>query len=179
MQGIDKGLAELHGRPLVAHVLAAVAPQVESVMISANRNLAIYRTHAAVIEDASAGHAGPLAGLAAVMTARPAHHVLSVPVDCPAPPPDLAARLWQALAGAQQAACAVAHDGDRAQALFALYRPGQASAANRALRDNGAVWRWQQSIGMIEADFGHCRHAFLNLNTQADLDAFQQSAARD
>ncbi|HDO34129.1 MAG TPA: molybdenum cofactor guanylyltransferase MobA, partial [Chromatiales bacterium] len=43
MGGRDKGLIPLAGRPLVEHVLSALRPQVATLLISANRNLARYR----------------------------------------------------------------------------------------------------------------------------------------
>ena len=42
MGGQDKGLIELAGRPLVAHALAALAPQVHTLLVNANRNLERY-----------------------------------------------------------------------------------------------------------------------------------------
>ena len=36
--GRDKGLVELDGSPLVAHILASISPQVGAVIINANRN---------------------------------------------------------------------------------------------------------------------------------------------
>ena len=51
--GRDKGLIEVAGRPMIAHVLDAFAPQVESLVISANRNLAEYRAFGVpVVTDA-------------------------------------------------------------------------------------------------------------------------------
>ena len=38
MGNVDKGLTLLEGRPLVAWVLQRIAPQVEEVLINANRN---------------------------------------------------------------------------------------------------------------------------------------------
>ena len=38
MGGVDKGLQLLHGRPLIAHVLARLAPQVDEIVINANQN---------------------------------------------------------------------------------------------------------------------------------------------
>ena len=43
MGGIDKGLALLHRRPLIAWVAERIAPQVSEMFISANRNLDQYR----------------------------------------------------------------------------------------------------------------------------------------
>ena len=43
MGGRDKGLVPLAGRPMAAHVLAALRPQVGELIINANRNLEDYR----------------------------------------------------------------------------------------------------------------------------------------
>ncbi|HCN68163.1 MAG TPA: molybdenum cofactor guanylyltransferase MobA, partial [Candidatus Accumulibacter sp.] len=42
MGGVDKGLQELHGRPLVAWVIERLAPQVDELLINANRNAQRY-----------------------------------------------------------------------------------------------------------------------------------------
>jgi hypothetical protein len=42
MGGVDKGLVELNGRPMVAHVLSRLAPQVGDVLINANQNAERY-----------------------------------------------------------------------------------------------------------------------------------------
>ena len=66
MGGADKGLLELAGRPLVAHLLEALRPQVATVLISANRNTEVYaRFGATVVPDPWPDFRGPLAGIAA------------------------------------------------------------------------------------------------------------------
>jgi len=42
MGSVDKGLQLLHGRPMVAQVLARLAPQVSEIVINANQNLDVY-----------------------------------------------------------------------------------------------------------------------------------------
>ncbi|MCC6212287.1 MAG: NTP transferase domain-containing protein, partial [Burkholderiales bacterium] len=39
MGGVDKGLQLLHGKSMVEHVLARLAPQVDEILINANQNL--------------------------------------------------------------------------------------------------------------------------------------------
>ena len=66
MGGVDKGLVSLAGRPLVAHVLERLTPQVGSIIINANQNLRQYQAFGyRVVADAIGGFAGPLAGLQA------------------------------------------------------------------------------------------------------------------
>ncbi|MGH3851395.1 MAG: NTP transferase domain-containing protein, partial [Pseudonocardiaceae bacterium] len=64
MGHVDKGLQAFRGKPMVAHVLARFAPQVNEVLINANRNLEQYaRLGYRVVADEIGGFAGPLAGL--------------------------------------------------------------------------------------------------------------------
>jgi len=64
MGGVDKGLVDFAGRPLVAHVIERFAPQVGAIVINANQNVERYAAFGApVVRDAIGGFAGPLAGL--------------------------------------------------------------------------------------------------------------------
>src|SRR6185312_7783365 len=141
--GRDKGLELLGGKPLVAHVLAAIEAQAGDVLICANRNEAQYRQYARTLRDGTPDLRGPLAGISAALAQCATQWLLTVPVDCPRPPPNLAARL-HAAAIASASTLAVAHDGERAQPLFALYARGLAESARAALQADAAVWRWQQ-----------------------------------
>ncbi len=68
MGGIDKGLQLLNGRPLWRHVAEALAPQVDELVISANRHLTQWQASGyPVFRDTQAGYPGPLAGMLAVM----------------------------------------------------------------------------------------------------------------
>lgn len=68
MGGIDKGLQALNGRPLWRHVAEALAPQVDELVISANRHLEQWRASGyPVFRDIQEGYQGPLAGMLAVM----------------------------------------------------------------------------------------------------------------
>src|SRR5260221_1425552 len=98
MGGVDKGLQPLHGKPMVAAVLARLAPQVDEILINANQNLADYgRFGYRVVPDAIGGFAGPLAGLHAGLGEATHEVVLTVPCDLPFLPMDLSARLPQDL----------------------------------------------------------------------------------
>src|SRR5438477_11707836 len=84
MGSVDKGLVLLQGRPLVRHVLERFSPQVDEILINANRNIAAYEALGhPVIRDRVEGYAGPLAGLhAGLMHAR---HPLAATVPCDSP----------------------------------------------------------------------------------------------
>ena len=62
MDGVDKPLQLLAGRPLVAHVCTRLAPQVSRLVISANRSFSDYLALTdTVIRDVTPGF-GPLGG---------------------------------------------------------------------------------------------------------------------
>jgi len=104
MGGHDKGLIPLAGRPLIAWVIDALAPQVGRILISANRHQAAYAGfgHPVIGDDAGgadlAGFQGPLAGIAAAMIQMETPWLLTLSCDVPLPPVDLASRLANALA---------------------------------------------------------------------------------
>lgn len=57
MGGVDKGLEPLQGRPLIEHAIARLAPQVGTILISANRNADRYAQYGFPV----VGDAGKLA----------------------------------------------------------------------------------------------------------------------
>ena len=73
MGGADKGLVDYQGRPLIEWALAALRPQVDQLVISANRNLDTYAVYGhRVVPDTLPDYPGPLAGvLAALQRWRP------------------------------------------------------------------------------------------------------------
>jgi molybdopterin-guanine dinucleotide biosynthesis protein A len=166
--GRDKGLEPLAGTPLIAHVMQSLKDQVRRVLICVNRNAEQYATFGATCPDRSAGFHGPLAGIDAALAVCATAWLLTVPVDCPMPPKDLAQRLHDA-AHMADVRVAVAHDGIRRQPLFAIYRRELAADAAKALSDDLAVWRWQDISGAIEVDFSDAAQAFFNLNGAEDF----------
>jgi molybdenum cofactor guanylyltransferase len=175
--GSDKGLLALAGKSLIERVVGVLKPQVGSILICANRHADEYARFGKVLADAGQGFHGPLAGIANALANNSADWLLTVPVDAPTPPRDLAARL-HAAATAARADAAVAHDGVRRQPLFALYRRGLAQAAARALEDNSPVFRWQDAIGAAEVDFSDQAQCFANLNTLEEFREWERQHAR-
>jgi molybdenum cofactor guanylyltransferase len=170
--GRDKGLVELDGKPLIAHVRATL-PSEAVVLIIANRHHAAYARFGRVIGDLDGGTRGPLAGIATALAAAESEWVATLPVDCPQPPPDLVGRLVARLGQTTQR-LAVAHDGTRRQPLFALYHHSLATSARAALERDASVWSWQDENGSVEVDFSEGAAAFDNLNTEEDLAAWAE-----
>src|SRR5687767_10821159 len=94
MGGADKGLVEFLGKPLISHVIQRLSPQVDEILISANREMETYAALGhPVMADALEGFAGPLAGLHMGMTEARHPYVLTVPCDTPLLPMSLVERL--------------------------------------------------------------------------------------
>ncbi len=173
MGGADKGLQELGGRPMAAHVLERLAPQVGAVLISANRNLERYaELGCPVLPDTLDGYAGPLAGLQAALAQATTPLLVTAPCDSPFLPADLVARLHDGLV-AQQAELAVACADGRAHRAFCLLRrellPGLDAFLAAGERRVGL---WHASLKVAEVDFSDEAGAFGNINTTEDLAQF-------
>jgi molybdopterin-guanine dinucleotide biosynthesis protein A len=168
MGGVDKGLQLLHGKPMVAHVLARLTPQVGRVIINANQNRDRYASFGhPVVGDEVSGFAGPLAGLHAGLKASDTPLVATVPCDSPFLPADLVARLERAAAGR---AVAVAKTGDQAHPVFALVRRTALDNLEAFLRNGGRkIDAWYGALPFVEVSFDDEVAAFRNINTLEEL----------
>ncbi len=173
VDGQDKGLLLLAGKPLVAWVAGGLLGQAGTVLICANRNDDHYAAHGRVVGDIVPGFRGPLAGIAAALAACPTDWLLTVPVDSPCPPQTLALRLHQAAASAGTAV-AVVHTGTRREPLFAIYHAADCGSVLDALKRDLAVWRWQDGLGAVEVDFSERAADFRNLNTRDEMGLWER-----
>lgn len=184
MGGADKGLLPFQGRPLVAHVIERLAPQVDYLLISANRNLAAYRAFMyPVLRDqpddpadetalptpaAAERQRGPLAGLQAGLAACTTPWLITCPCDCPALPSDIVDRLLTA-AKAQNARIAVASVAERRQPTFQLCHRKLLPALEHYLSVGGRkVGGWCSEQNALVVNFPD-PGAFANLNRPEDL----------
>lgn len=176
MGGIDKGLQQLHGRALVEWVFERLAPQVDSVLVSANQNLERYaRLGCVVLPDRIADFAGPLAGLHAALGQATTPLLATAPCDSPLLPADLVARLHAALA-AGDAELAVARTGHRIHRAFCLMRRELLPRLEEFLASGGRkVGLWQASLKLVEVAFDDEADAFSNINTLEELHAHQNT----
>ena len=176
MGGVDKGLQDLDGRPLVQWVLDRLAPQVDSVVINANQNLARYAEFGCtVLPDGIPDFAGPLAGLHAALSQATTPLLLTVPCDSPFLPDDLAQRLRAAL-DAQGAELAVARTGDQVHRAFCLTRRGPLPKLEAFLASGERkVGLWHASLKLAEVAFDDEADGFSNINTLEDLAAARSS----
>ena len=170
MGGIDKGLQELQGRPMVQWVLERLAPQVDSVLINANRNLPRYAGFGCpVLPDRVPDFAGPLAGLHAALAQATTPLVATVPCDSPFMPLDLVERLQAALV-ADKAELALACAAGRAHRAFCLARRELLPKLDAFLAaGERKVGLWHASLNVVEVDFDDEADAFDNINTPEQL----------
>jgi len=169
---VDKGLVELDGKPLVAHVLARLAPQVGALIVNANRNAERYAALGyPVVGDAIGGFAGPLAGLHAGLSAAATPFIATTPCDSPFLPADLVARLAGAF-GQGPLDIAVARTFEQPHPVFALVRRDVLSHLARFLEQGGRkIDAWYASLRLAEVAFDDEADAFRNINTPEELAA--------
>src|SRR5690606_37208572 len=103
MGGGDKSLLELAGRPILAHVVARLAPQVEALALNANGDASRLKDFdLPVMADTVEGFAGPLAGILAGLEWAASNKrfraVVTVAGDTPFFPLDLVERLSASVA---------------------------------------------------------------------------------
>jgi molybdopterin-guanine dinucleotide biosynthesis protein A len=172
--GIDKGLQPWRGLPLVDHALARLAPQVHAVLISANRNAALYATRGArVLSDARGDFPGPLAGILAGLRAAATPWLAVVPCDAPRLPLDLFERLARSLGDARGAVVQRDHGagGLRLEPVCCLLSTALADDLATYLADGGRkVEAWvTRHAAPVPFDRPDDASAFANINTPADL----------
>lgn len=186
MGGADKALLPLGGRPLVAHLIARLAPQCAPLAINAGGDAARFAfTGLRVLRDETPDQPGPLAGILAALdwaAGLGAGAVMTAAVDTPFLPDDLAARLRQA-AGPAGAAIAASQDAEGELRLHPVFGLWPVSArddlrARLAARER-KVMLWARALGAGVAEFSaRPFDPFFNINTPEDLKAAEALAAR-
>ena len=115
MGGGDKPLMPLAGRPLIAHVIDRLRPQVGRLLINANGDTQPFDAFGLpVVADAGDERAGPLAGILAGLTwtaaqVPGARWIMAAPADAPFFPHDALSRFSRAVGGTRQIAVARSH----------------------------------------------------------------------
>ncbi|WP_170391810.1 molybdenum cofactor guanylyltransferase MobA [Ruegeria arenilitoris] len=103
MGGGDKGLLQLGGQSLLAHVIDRLAPQVAGLALNANGDPERFADLGLpVLTDSIAGYAGPLAGVLAGLdwaAGQGADCIVTAAADTPFFPRDLVDRLTRAAQG--------------------------------------------------------------------------------
>lgn len=175
VQGADKAWLSWQGQPLIEQVAARLAPQVEQLWISANRDPARYTAQlgsrlAGVIGDDWPDYPGPLAGIASCLPLLPAGWVLVSPVDTPQLPTHLGEQLWQGLmASNSQSRMAVAGMGNDTHWLHMLVHTDLAAGLRqRLLAGERRVRDWCKAEQAVRVEIDADPESFANLNQSSD-----------
>ena len=182
MGGGDKGLLDLDGRSMLARVIAALGPQVRTLVINANGDPARFAEFGlAVVPDTVDGFVGPLAGVLAgqrwaAIHAPDATHIATASADAPFLPDDLVARLAAAIMN-RPTAIAIARSGGELHPVIGLWPVHLADDLEAALTAGARkVLAWTDRHGTVAVDFpfldvaGEQIDPFFNANTPTELD---------
>ena len=177
MGGGDKCLRPLAGRPLLAHIIDRVQPQVAHLVLNANGAPERFRAFGLpVVADSVGGFAGPLAGILAGLDWAAANvpecrMVASFAADAPFVPRDLVNRL-RAAVEREKTDLACAASGGQAHPVFGLWRVDLREALRDALvgEQIHKVDRWTERYKLVRVDFpAEPLDPFFNANRPEDL----------
>jgi molybdenum cofactor guanylyltransferase len=170
MGGQDKGLVQFSGQNMIAHTLGRIRPQVDHLVINANRNLDAYCALGhEIIPDENQDFMGPLAGILSALNHLDDNILLVVPCDCPWLPKDLVTRM-QACMENNHTDIVVASDGVQEQPTVLLLKAKVAQSIQDYLdageRKLGAWYRGQK---FSVCTFSDDPDAFININTHEQI----------
>ncbi len=180
--GGDKGLADLSGRPMLAHIVARFRPQVSRLILNINGPAERFsHFELDVVADEGPGEHGPLAGLVAALawTAKTGgmSALATVSTDVPFLPADLVERLAAACEDRVDRPVLAVSDGQR-HPTIALWPIGLEDDARKTLnRGELSVGAFAKRHGAIAVSFpmgnigGRIVDPFFNANTPDDLAA--------
>lgn len=172
MNGLDKGLVRLNKKPLVQHVIERITPQVDELLINANREISLYQSfNLPILQDDNTDFIGPLAGFSQGLRHGKYDYLLTLPCDSPLIPDDLSNRLMKTLIN-QDADIAVAKSGGYTHPVFCLMKKTVLPSLTTYLEQGERkVSTWQKSLNYIEVEFNDCDDAFINVNSFEELKA--------
>lgn len=180
-----KPLRRLAGRPMVAHVVERLRPQVMDLVVIANQPAADFKAlKVAVIADPpdiqraakrDGRKLGPLAGILAGMEWAKAHHphagwILTAPADVPFLPLDLTVRLCGHMHVPEPDVLMVRH-GRRREHTIAVWSVKLAADLRRAVLEEGVrrVDEFARRYRFAELVWPGGAGPFLNVNTPAEF----------
>lgn len=165
--GVDKGLFEYQGKPLIEHVIDRIKPQVADIVISANRNEQAYQRYAnKVINDGNLDYAGPLIGISKAIPECQQSKILVCTCDMPLLPHDLMDYFDLDSSNDLQV---INIDGHRQ--LCWLMRAGLLTSLNDYIKQGGQrVMQWLASCHPVDIHIANeNQYAFKNFNNLEDF----------
>jgi molybdopterin-guanine dinucleotide biosynthesis protein A len=180
MGGGDKCLRPLGGKPILAHIMARLRPQVADMIINANEDAQRFAAFGLpVVADSVSGHAGPLAGiqtgLAWIRANRPdSEYGVTVAADTPFFPEDMVQRFIAERGN--RPALLVARSAQGVHPVIGLWPVVLADELEDSLKQGARTARaWTEQHKAIEVDFppveigGRKIDPFFNINWPEDL----------
>ena len=176
MEGQEKSLLNLGGKPLIGHVLDRIGPQVSEVIINANGDANRFSDLGVRVQaDTVEGFAGPLAGVLAGMrwaqSNTQSSHIITAAADTPFFPINYCEQMVSA-AKQESAEIALASSNGRRHPVFGLWPVSLADALEHFLvkEENRKVMLFVDRFSNCEVEFGVENHdPFFNVNTPEDF----------
>jgi molybdenum cofactor guanylyltransferase len=168
MNGDDKGLLLLNGKPLYQHVINHIKPQVDSIMINCNRNTNQYRkAQYPVFSDDLTGYLGPLSGIYSGLLRSETDWNLFVSCDTPFLPDDLIARLAIHTSNSE---AIYPCDGQYNHPTILLIHKAVIQKLKLYLEQgNRKLMLFLKQIDAKSVDFNDQTSCFININTPEEL----------
>ncbi|HEY9216475.1 MAG TPA: NTP transferase domain-containing protein [Phenylobacterium sp.] len=178
--GGGKPLRLWRSETLIARAVAKARSYAECVAVAVREPGQVTGVAALLLLD-DPSIPGPLAGLASALAfaaAEGAGAVLTLPVDAPLAPDDLARRLLAARIGDRQVV--MAQSCGRWHPTFALWPSGLGPDLNAYARSGrSSLNGFARSVGVAIVDWGACEpDPFANANTSEDLARLERGAGR-
>lgn len=178
----EKGLIELQGQPLLAHIIERLTGQVDDLWLNINRHQNIYRRFnlQIIADDPAFVGMGPLAGVHAALKAFSRFSPIAgwlVVCSCDSPflPLDLVGRLIFAARAAKTKA-SVAWDGHHLHPTFCgVHSSLLPSVKQQLIQGEPRFGQWLKTIPAARVDFSDKPEAFININTPNDLNNIKES----
>ncbi|VAX01362.1 Molybdenum cofactor guanylyltransferase [hydrothermal vent metagenome] len=167
MDGQNKGLLPLAGRPMLQHVLDRL-PREADIIISANADIERYQSFGyPIIEDVLVGDLGPMNGIYSALQATSSEWLLTAPCDIPNLPVDYLDRM---ISQKSDAKAYVADDGQRMHnGCCLLHASLTADLLAHIKQQKLAMHGFLKSIPAQRVDFSDQVDAFMNINTPQQL----------
>jgi molybdopterin-guanine dinucleotide biosynthesis protein A len=171
MNGNDKGLVTLAGKPLIEYVYQTLSAQTDSIFINANRNLDFYRQYAPTFSDQLDDYPGPLGGIHAALKQIDSEWIGFVPCDCPKLPENLVESM---ISGCHENTdIAVAHDGESLQPVVTIFNKRVLPLLEQFLNNGDRkIILLYKLCNTVEIDFSQQSQGFINLNTPSELQQY-------
>ena len=168
--GTDKSWVEINGKPMINRVIDIIAPQVDEIIINANKTSAKYCDLGYdVYPDKIDGFCGPLSGVLAGLENGNNDIVLSVPVDCPLLPNDLVDKMLKKFK--DNIDVVVARNNGRNHPVIALWRKSLQGQLQDSI--NNGIYKvdlFTQNLYCESVNFDDYEYdVFTNVNTSEDI----------